>query len=63
MIPTFFGMPGPAVPRSECRFAFKGWQSFWRCRVQLHCPLLELSGSFEGTPAQTPETLGSENPG
>lgn len=46
---------GRAPTKSECRFAFKGWQSFWRCRVQLHCPLLELSGSFEGTPAQTPE--------
>jgi hypothetical protein len=48
----------PHGPRFECRFAFKGWQRFWRCRVQLQSPLLELRGSFEGTPAQTPETPG-----
>lgn len=46
---------GRAPTTFECRFAFKGWQRFWRCRVQLQSPLLELRGSFEGTPAQTPE--------
>lgn len=42
-------------PRSQCRFVFKGNERFWRCRVELHLP--QLSGSFEGIPAEAQECL------
>lgn len=42
-------------PRSQCRFVFKGGERFWRCRVELHLP--QLSGSFEGIPAEAQECL------
>ena len=47
------GLLGMPPTSSQCRFVFKGGERFWRCRVELHLP--QLSGSFEGIPAEAQE--------
>lgn len=49
------GLLGTPPTSSQCRFVFKGGERFWRCRVELRLPQLQLCGSFEGIPAEAQE--------